>query len=305
MWVGVSVGCVWGLGRNKRHETVLYSIRVGLHRTHPLLYLTCGTLGGSQLQQQDQDAGRVRHVAEEPEDVHRACCSAFRASLPSANLVYGTLGGREGSEAFGTAGTNPLHSQPRSNQARRSPLPSLGRHNRALTPLCPRPKTLSAPVCLKLPEAPIAALRSAELRGVHERLLRCFLDSTYVLESNNKGLFTHTRPIKEGRSFCVAYWSGRMASLASFSRMGARVASTAARTAPRTAMQVCDFALCKRFLSLASSCEKERTCITEGSSSWCVCVCVVSIFWGVTHVGHVGAGHIVPMTKRWCCAMQS
>ena len=29
-----------------------------------------------------------------------------------------------------------------------------------------------------------------------------------------------------------------MASLASFSRMGARVASTAARTAPRTAMQV-------------------------------------------------------------------
>lgn len=29
-----------------------------------------------------------------------------------------------------------------------------------------------------------------------------------------------------------------MASLASFSRMGARVASTAARTAPRSAMQV-------------------------------------------------------------------
>lgn len=123
---------------------------------------------------------------------------------------------------------------------------------------------------------------------------------------------THTRLIHKRQAICVAYWSGRMASLASFSRMGARVVSTAARTAPRTAMQVRDFrvlVLCKRSSHPASSCEKELHhffCIAESA----VCfLCVWFDFRRRCHdtreregKGTEGEGAHVPMANRLYCA---
>lgn len=85
----------------------------------------------------------------------------------------------------------------------------------------------------------------------------------------------------------LAFRSGRMASLASFSRMGARVASTAARTAPRTAMQVRE--LQAGFLRAESSDPlfffgvKRNSIIAQGPADGFVCR---DSILGCTHAGH-------------------
>lgn len=79
-----------------------------------------------------------------------------------------------------------------------------------------------------------------------------------------------------------------MASLASFSRMGARLASTAARTAPRTAMQVRSRAefVCDEMLQSPSSFVSAFFRAPRGNS----------LFWSRHACGSI---FVVPANRAW------